>query len=43
VQVGASIFVAFVVLYVLCKILRVRELEQAKRALKPVKSSMEVT
>jgi putative peptidoglycan lipid II flippase len=42
-QVGASIFVAFVVLYVLCKILRVRELDQAIRALKPAKSSMEVT
>jgi hypothetical protein len=43
VQVGASIFVAFVVLYLLCKILRVRELEQALRALNPVKSNMEVT
>jgi putative peptidoglycan lipid II flippase len=43
VQVGASIFVAFVILYVLCKILRVRELEQALRALSPLKSDMEVT
>jgi putative peptidoglycan lipid II flippase len=34
-QVGLSIFVAFVVLYVLCRLLKVRELDRALETLKP--------
>jgi putative peptidoglycan lipid II flippase len=37
-QVGLSILVAFVVLYILCRLLRVRELSRALEALKPTGS-----
>ena len=42
-QVGASIGLALVVLYGACKILRVREMDQALRALKGSRKGMEVS